>query len=95
MPNDPKAAEHRRRAADLRRLATHLDATPLPEMIRMAGPDTWVSPRAAELRDQLGLDRARLQSSVDELRRQAHWLDQQADALDAAALARIAAGLVV
>ena len=95
MPSDPKAAEHRRRADDLRRLAAHLEATPLPEMLRLAGPDTWVSPRADELRQQLGLDRTRLRAAVDELRHQARWLDQQADGLDAMAAARLAAGLAV
>ena len=37
MPTDPTAADHRSRAAELRRYADHLDATPLDEMLR--GPD--------------------------------------------------------
>ena len=51
MSVEPNAAELRRRAAELRRLADHLAATPLAEVAERAGPDTWVSPRADALRD--------------------------------------------
>ena len=46
MPTDPHAAELRSRAAELRRLAMHLDGTPLATVLERAGPDTWVSPHA-------------------------------------------------
>jgi hypothetical protein len=90
MPIDHEAAHLRRRAAELRRLAHHLAATPLDDLARWAGPDTWVSPRAAELCDQLALDRLRLLGAVDDLRLHARWLERQADAADAAAAAAAA-----
>jgi hypothetical protein len=85
MPTDPTAAEHRRRADELRRYAAHLEATPIDEMLRWAGPDTWISPRAEELVAELHADRRRLAAAVDDLRRHAHWLDAQATVLDEAA----------
>jgi hypothetical protein len=82
MPTDPTAAEYRRRADELRRYAAHLEATPLDDMLRWTGPDTWISPRAEELLGELRTDRGRLAAAVDDLRRHAHWLDAQATALD-------------
>ena len=85
MPTDPAAAEHRRRADELRRFAAHLSATPLDELLCWAGPDTWVSPVADELTLELRRDRARLADAVDDLRHHAHRLDATAAALDAQA----------
>jgi hypothetical protein len=82
MPTDPTAAEHRRRAAALRRYADHLAAAPLDDVLAWAGPDTWVSPLADELVGDLRRDRARLADAVDDLRRHAHWLDAEATALE-------------
>jgi hypothetical protein len=82
MPTDHEAAELRRRAAELRRLASHLAATPLDDLVRWAGPDTWLSPRAAQLRDELAVDRARLASAVDDLARHARWLERRAEAAE-------------
>lgn len=90
MPTEQDAADLRRRAAELRRLAAHLAATPIDELMSWAGPDTWVSPRAAELREQLVTDRRRLHDAVDDLRGHAAWLDRQADAAEAAAAAATA-----
>ena len=84
MPTDPTAAEHRRRAAALRRYADDLAAAPLDEVLLCAGPDTWVSPLADELVLDLHRARARLADAVDDLRRHAHWLDAQAAALESA-----------
>jgi hypothetical protein len=96
MPSDPTAADYRRRAHELRRYAAHLEATPLDEMLRLSGPDTWVSPHAEELGAELRHDRARLAGAVDDLRRAAHWLEAQAAALDehARRAAALAAGAV-
>lgn len=91
MPTDPTAVDLRRRADELRRFAAHLDAAPLDEMLRWAGADTWISPRAEELRDELGIDRARLRAASDDLRIAAHSLDARADAVDEQA--RLAAAL--
>ena len=86
MPVEPSAAvELRRRAAELRRLAEHVAATPLWEVARRAGPDTWISPRAEELRLQLDADRRRLVEAADDLRRHARYLERQAEALEAVA----------
>jgi hypothetical protein len=82
MPTDPHAAELRRRVAELRRVATHLDATPLAAVLEGAGPDTWLSPHAEELREQLGVDRRRLADAVDDLRRHARYLERQAEAVE-------------
>lgn len=87
MPIDPDAARLRRRATELRRTADHLAATPLDDLLRAAQADTWVSPRARELCEQLRVDRARLRAAVDDLRLHAHWLERQAEAAEAAALA--------
>jgi hypothetical protein len=84
MPTDPTAAALRRRADELRRYAAHLEATPVDDMLRWAGPDTWISPRADELLGELHADRGRLAAAVDDLRRHAHWLDAQATVLDEA-----------
>jgi hypothetical protein len=92
VPIDPDATLLRRRAADLRRLAAHLAATPLDDVLRAAGAATWVSPRARELTDRLTVDRARLRDAVDDLRLHAHWLERQADAAEAAAAASLAVG---
>lgn len=90
MPTDPTAAEHRRRAAELRGYAAHLAATPLDELSAWAGPETWSSPLADELVLDLRRDRARLADAVDDLRRYAHWLDAEAAALDAATVTAVA-----
>jgi hypothetical protein len=82
MPSDPTAADHRRRANELRRYAAHLGATPIDDMLRWSGVDTWMSPHAFELGAELRGDRSRLADAVDDLRRHAHWLDVQAATLD-------------
>ena len=82
MPSEPTAADQRRRADELRRYATHLDQTPIDELLRWSGPDTWSSPHAEELAVELRRDRARLTAAVEDLRHHAHWLDAQATALD-------------
>ena len=83
MP-EPTAAELHRRARELRRLAEHLAATPLDDVIGQAGPDTWISPRASELRAELLTDRHRLAGAVDDLRLHARYLEREADAVTAA-----------
>jgi hypothetical protein len=85
-PVDPGAAlELRRRATELRRLAAHVDATPLLELDQRAGPDTWIGPRADALRAQLDLDRRRLRAAADDLRSHAQHLERRAEALEAVA----------
>jgi hypothetical protein len=82
MPSEPTAADQRRRADQLRRYATHLEQTPIDEVLRWSGPETWTSLHAADLAIELRGDRARLAAAVDDLRRHAHWLDAQAAALE-------------
>jgi hypothetical protein len=91
VPTDPRADDHRRRAAALRRLADRMDDTPLLTLHEWAGGDTWVSPRAEELRSQLSTDQTRVRSAAIDLRYQAWWLERQAEALDDAAAAAAAA----
>ena len=79
------AAELRRRAGELRRLADHVAATPLREIARRGGPDTWVSPQADELRAALDTDRRRLDTAADDLRSHARYLERQAETIETAA----------
>jgi hypothetical protein len=88
VPSDPQADDYRRRAIELRRLANHLETTPLLSLHRWAEEDTWSSPRADECRDLLIADQSRVRRAVDDLRDQAWWYERQADHLDAAAAAR-------
>lgn len=85
MSADPSAAELRRRARGLRTLATHLDNTPVDDLLRWAGPDTWISARAEAIRTDLAAERHRLRAAADDLREHARWLDAQAEVAEAAA----------
>ena len=85
-PRTEPAAELRRRAGELRRLAEHVAATPLREIARRGGPDTWVSPQADELRAALDIDRRRLDAAADDLRSHARYLERQAEAIEMAAV---------
>jgi hypothetical protein len=85
MPFEPNAAaELRRRAGELRRLAEHVAATPLREVARRGGPDTWISPQADDLRAALDTDRRRLDAAADDLRSHARSLERQAEAIETA-----------
>lgn len=85
MPTDPHAAEYRRRAAALRRLAARLDDSPFLTLHHWAGDDTWTSPRVEVCGAQLAIDQARLRAAADELRGHAWRFERQAETLDAAA----------
>jgi hypothetical protein len=88
VPSDPQADEYRRRATELRRLANHLENTPLLSLHQWAGDDTWSSPGADECRDLLTADQSRVRRAVGDLRHQAWWYDRQAEHLDAEAAVR-------
>jgi hypothetical protein len=93
MSVDPLAADYRRRAAELRSLAVRLEDSPVLRLHEDAGVDTWASPGADTCRTTLADDQVRLRNAAAELRQQAWWYEQQADALDAVAAAgRLAAG---
>jgi hypothetical protein len=85
VPSDPEAAELRRRAQELRRLARDLEASPLHSLHLWAGVDTWSSPRADECRDLLTSDQSRLRRATDDLIAYARWLERRADERDALA----------
>lgn len=76
------------RATGLRSLASRLGRLRALDVVRLAGPDTWIgpSPEACRL-DLLALRRA-LQHAADDLRVAAHRLERQADESDAAAMPR-------
>ena len=88
MSGDPMAGEYRRRAAELRALATRIESSPVLRLHEGAGADTWSSPGAEACRGTLADDQVRLRHSAAELREHAWWYEQQADALDAVAAAR-------
>ncbi len=85
MPSDPEAAELRRRAHELRRLARDLESSPLLSLHLWAGVETWSSPRADECRDLLTSDQSRVLGAVDDLLARARWFERRADELDAVA----------
>jgi hypothetical protein len=93
MSVDPIAAEYRRRSAELGVLAAELESSPVLRLHELAGTETWSSPGANACRSALTDDQVRLRQAAAELRQQAWWYEQQADALDAiAAAGRLAAG---
>ena len=92
MSADPTAAQYRRRALEMRRLAAELAESPVLRLHNDAGTETWASPGADACRTMLADDQARLLHAAAELREHAWWYEQQADALDAIAAARLAAG---
>jgi hypothetical protein len=91
MSTDPMADQYRRRAEELRRLATELEASPVLRLQDGAGCDTWTSPAIDACRTILAGDQARLLQAATELHEQAGWYEHQADALDAIAAAAAAA----
>jgi hypothetical protein len=90
LSHDPTAGEYRRRAAELRRLAVQLEASPVLRLHGGATADTWSSPSAEACRSTLSDDQARLLHAAAELHQQAWWYEHQADALDAVTAARLA-----
>lgn len=91
---DPEAQELRRRAAELRRLATAIEAATVMRLDQHAGEATVRAPRFDELLDRLRRTQHDMYTSADELRFSAYHLELRADEVDAAALrqAALAAG---
>jgi len=79
------AAQYRRRANSLRTLASTIEGLPLMRLDALAGPDTWHGPVPADRVDRLRHFQQRLHGDVEDLRRRAWWLDQEADSLERAA----------
>jgi hypothetical protein len=90
--SDPHADACRRRADQLRAYARHLDATPMDDLLRWSGTETWFGPLADELALELRRDRDRLADAADDLRRHARRLDAEAEELEERA--RLAAAVV-
>lgn len=80
--------ELRVRATALRSLASRLGRLRALEVVRLAGPDTWVGPSPEACRVELLAVRRSLQRAGDDLRATAHWLERRADESDAATLRR-------
>ena len=69
MPTDPQAAEYRRRAAELRRLAARLDDTPAAHAAPLGRARTRGPARGSRSAGpQLAVDQARIRAAADELR---------------------------
>lgn len=76
----------RARAAELRRVARAIDATPALDLGRHALDDTWRGERATQCVETLRGHRDRLLASAVDLRAQARRFDDRADHLDMALL---------
>ena len=88
------AIEFRRRAADLRQLASAIEQLPALRLDVHAGDDTWRGNRAALCRSVLSTNQGQLHVAADQLRWRAIEFERQADGLDAAAAAgSVAAGV--
>lgn len=72
-------------ATELRTLASTIEGLPLMRLDAFAGPDTWHGPVPADRVDRLRQFQQRLHGDVEDLRRRAWWLDQEADSLERAA----------
>ena len=94
MPIDQQAAEYRRRAVELRRLADRLDDSPVLTLHQWAGPETWTSPRVEECRAQLAVDQAQIRNAADDLRTEAWRLERRAEDLERRAAAAVASATV-
>ena len=83
----PPDAEHlRRRAVDLRRLATRLDDSLVPRAIDAGQDDVWRGPTASAFQSEGRRARTLVDTASDSLRIAARALDRLADdALGAAA----------
>jgi hypothetical protein len=80
-PTD-RAAHLRRRASQLRELATDIEALPIMRLGRYGDDDTWRGPRAALCRATLTANQRQLHTAAEDLRWHAYRLDQQAAELD-------------
>ena len=87
MSDHDIAAELRRRADRLARLAASIESTPALELDRLAGPTTWTGRRAHRLVDELRRHQSRLHTAADDLGERAWWLQRRADVADAAGAA--------
>lgn len=77
----------RHRAEMLRRLAIRLDSIRARDLLALAGPDTWDSPRAELCRELLRSNLAQIDEAGRRLRTDARLLDDRAAIAEAAALA--------
>lgn len=72
----------RRRAAELRRVATRIDAAPALDLPAWSGPDTWSGRRVAEAEAHYDLARRTVLGHATLLRDQARAFECRADELD-------------
>ncbi len=77
----------RHRAEMLRRLAIRLDSIRARDLLALAGPETWDSPRAELCRELLRANLAQIDDAGRRLRTDARLLEDRAAAAEAAALA--------
>ena len=83
---DRQAAELRRRASTLRRVAALVEDALLGHLARLAGDATWFGPTAGAFADDCRTVARLLAESADDLRRAATRLDHEAHELEEAAL---------
>lgn len=77
-----RADQFRRRAAELRALATTIEAGPVMRLEQLAGDDTWRGLRPTLCRTLLATNVHQLHQAADDLRWQAWLFEQRADELD-------------
>lgn len=78
-----RVEELRRRATQLRGLATRIEQASVMQLDRAAGHDTWRGTRADLCRATLERNVHQLHLAADDLRWHAHRLAREADALEA------------
>ena|GEM_PF-698838 len=82
MNSTARADQLRRRAAELRALATTIEAGPVMRLEQLAGDDTWRGLRPTLCRTLLATNVHQLHQAADDLRWQAWLFEQRADELD-------------
>jgi hypothetical protein len=89
MDATARANHLRRRARDLRDLATAIENLPVMSLETHADGDTWRGPRPDLCRSTLRANQRQLHGAAEDLRWQAYRFEHQAAELDAIAAARL------
>lgn len=92
MSHHLRAVHLRDRAQRLRDLAVRIESSPVHDLERLAGDDTWFGPRPELCRTMLRSNLHQLHRAADDLRWQAWLLEQEARQHDAHAVLEASRG---